>query len=119
MLWRTMATGGLRKACAAFALVVALVSCLILETGHPAEAADLSASAAVAAAVHHYPGDQPPADAPWHVEHCGVHCAGHAIPEPSAAPLPFLAPAPELWHVVSTRHLTSRAPPVQDRPPRA
>lgn len=118
MLWRKMAGGGLRKVCAALALVFALVSCLILETGHPAEAADLGTSAAVAAAVHHFPGDESSPDAPWHVEHCGVHCAGHAIPEPLTAPLPFLAPPPQLWHAFSARHLTSRAPLVQHRPPR-
>ncbi len=90
----------------------------MLEGGHPAEAAELAGGPVHAASVQHGHDSGDSSETPWHVAHCGSHCAGHAAAQPPVVTAAEAFAAPETWILPVARHLTSQAPPVQDRPPR-
>lgn len=100
------------------ALVLGLLAALVLDIGHPAEASDLHGAVSHAISTHHDHGEGGSADAPWHAVHCGSHCAGHAVTQPESPVATVLPAIREVWAAVAAQHLTSQAPPVQDRPPR-
>lgn len=99
------------------ALVCSLVAALVLETGHPAEAAQYGGLTPAASAHHQHGGGAAP-DAPWHVAHCGSHCAGHAVAQPPVPEAAAPPPTTEQWTPAAVGSLTSRTPPVEFRPPR-
>ncbi len=110
---------GLRTLGVALTLVLALLCALLLETGHPAEAADLQGPSAYAVALQHGHDGETDSKVPWHAVHCGAHCAGHAVAQPAPIPTVVVQPATEIWIVRPAPDLTSQTRAVQHRPPRA